>query len=100
MVAQVIRGRLGDTPAVHEALNHDMFKSRKEIKAERDDCQEQNLVEIGNAVESDDSHKLSLTFELPHGVSLPALRESIVRGQQQIPIAAARTFSSALGIAA
>ncbi|MDX2094417.1 MAG: hypothetical protein SFW64_00515 [Alphaproteobacteria bacterium] len=93
MVAQAIRHRLGNNPTVEKALDHAMFKSQKEQKAENESKQDANLVEIGNATETDDPHKLVLTFDLPHGVSLGALRESVVRGQQQIPIMAARNLT-------
>lgn len=93
MVAQAIRQRVGESPAINAALDHDMFKSNKEQKADREKREKLNLVEIGNAVEGDEPQKLTLSFSLPHGVSLSALRESIVQGQQQIPILSARTLA-------
>ena len=101
MVAQVVKHRLGDTPEVAKLLDHEMFKSDKERNEEVKKEVDEHLVEIGNVVEQDKSNTLTLQFELPHGYSLPTLRESIVRGQQQLAVGSVRELTaSGVGLAA
>jgi hypothetical protein len=90
MVAKAIRARVTDNPALHKALDHEMFLSEKDQAAKFEAQLKKGTVEVPNAVEGDDSNLLTLNFQLPHGVTLTQVRESIVRGCQEsvLPLAA------------
>ena len=80
MVAKAIRARVPENPELHNALDHEMFESTKDRIAKYEAKKKTGTVEIGNAVEGDDPYSLTLNFQLPHGVTLTQVRESIVRG--------------------
>lgn len=95
MVRHVVQQRLGDNPAVKAALNHPMFNTQAEQSKHYADMEKRDIVTIGNAVETDKPNELSLTFALPHGVDLEALRTSIIKGQQQMAVQQQRALAAA-----
>lgn len=95
MVRHVVQQRLGDNPAVKAALNHPMFNSNAEQSKHYEDMEQRNIVTIGNAMETDKPNEMSLTFQLPHGVDLEALRTSIIQGQQQMAVQQQRALAEA-----
>jgi hypothetical protein len=86
MIKQAITQRVGENPAITQALDHGMFKSWQERNAERE--KDAGIVEIGNVTESSKPNELKLTFPLPHGVTLQSLRESIVDNANVIELGA------------
>ena len=101
MVAKAIRGRVTDNPELHTVLDHEMFDSAKIRTAKNEAQNKQGKVNIPNALEGDDPHSLTLNFNLPHGVTLTQVRESIVRGCKEsvLPVVQASPFSRVTSVA-
>lgn len=86
MVRELIYARLGHTPdpKIVASLSHPMFNSSAEQKTHTDDLAKKDIMHLGNVIENSKPHELKLTFDLPHGTDITALRESIVRSARDL----------------